>query len=168
MRELTEPMAGQGCGELETGVAAALLGQGLMALGSRDGVLGHEQVGGAQVAWAGTAKPRSALRFLNQHMNCHRGPDLCQISVYHIYCRSKWGYWENKNLRLPRGRIKFLKAPENLEIYCISRELHIKPRTHKEIQTWQCPKLSVPGFICGIKGCRNRHNKQPASEGSAW
>lgn len=50
MRELTEPMAGQGCGELETGVAAALLGQGLMALGSRDGVLGHEKVGGAQVA----------------------------------------------------------------------------------------------------------------------
>lgn len=47
-----KPMSGQGragqrCLELETGPAAASLGQGLVAPGGWKGVLGHGRVGGA-------------------------------------------------------------------------------------------------------------------------
>lgn len=69
--------AGQGCRQLETGLAAASLGQRLTALGGCDGVLGHGQMwggpgvcngvlgcgqdGGNPMGWWGTVRAGSAL-----------------------------------------------------------------------------------------------------------
>ena len=56
--------AGQGCGELETGPAVALLGQGLVALGGEMGSWAMGRVEGALRGWAGTGRSVGALKAL--------------------------------------------------------------------------------------------------------
>lgn len=59
--------ARQGCGELETNPAAAMLGQGLTTPSEgQHGVLGW--VGGAPGGWTGTVRPISAFRAMTSFM----------------------------------------------------------------------------------------------------
>jgi len=58
----TRGQAGHGCGEVETGPAAALLGQGLAALGSEMGSWATGRVGAAPGDGGGTVRANSALR----------------------------------------------------------------------------------------------------------
>lgn len=66
----TRSIARQACGELETGLAVASLGLGLMApfLGSANEVFVSLQVGEVPAGWAGTVKANGVLNALTMNL----------------------------------------------------------------------------------------------------